>query len=217
MATTAGGMTQEQNVDVLEEGSEREAVGESVEASETVIVQQSEVDAVIRKHVYASMALGLAPVPIVDLVGLTAVQVDLVRSLSKKYEVPFKKNLAKTLVGALIGGVLPVGTVPLFASLVKFIPVIGLTTGVVSMSLLGVLQPTHLVRFFRRTLPQEGLFLTSMLRRSRPVSKSSSKRVRNLLLQKRKPPLPHRNPLSRSRWHRILMLEPDLHEGSCCD
>jgi uncharacterized protein (DUF697 family) len=159
MATTTGDMNQEQSGEVLAEEVEQETIGETTGGPEPVIVQQAELDVIIRHHVYASMALGLAPIPLVDLVGLTAVQVDLVRALAKKYEVPFKKNVTKTLIAALIGSVLPVGTVPLFASLVKFIPVIGLTTGAVSVSLLGGASTYALGRVFSAHFASGGTLL----------------------------------------------------------
>lgn len=188
MATTPGDMTQEQNVEVLEKDSEGETIEESVETPETVIVEQSELDATIRHHVYASMALGLAPIPIVDLVGLTAVQVDLVRSLAKKYEVPFKKNLSKTLIGALLGGVLPVGTVPLFASLVKFIPVIGLTTGAVSVSLLGGASTYALGKVFAAHFASGGTLLDFNVEKVQAGFKEQFEKGKTFVSSKKKTP-----------------------------
>lgn len=113
-------------------GEEANAAGEG-----PVLVPEEVIDQIIRKRVYASLALGLAPVPLVDLAGLFAIQVELVRRLAKEHEVPFKANLAKSLISSLVGGALPVAAAPLFASLIKFVPVIGTTTGAVSMSIMG--------------------------------------------------------------------------------
>jgi uncharacterized protein (DUF697 family) len=103
---------------------------------ETVLVAESDVDQLIRRHVYGAMALGLVPVPIIDVVGLTALQINLVSSLSRTYGLDFQSSLVKPIIGSLVGGVLPVAVTPLFASLIKAIPVIGYTAGAASLSLL---------------------------------------------------------------------------------
>jgi uncharacterized protein (DUF697 family) len=188
MAATTGDTKQEQNVEVLETVNEQETVSETAEDSETVVVQQAELDGIIRHHVYASMALGLAPIPLVDLVGLTAVQIDLVRALAKKYQVPFKKNMAKTLVAALIGGVLPVGAVPLFASLVKFIPVIGLMTGAVSMSLLGGASTYALGRVFSAHFASGGTLLDLKVEKVQASFKEQFEKGKEFVSSKTKTP-----------------------------
>jgi uncharacterized protein (DUF697 family) len=134
---------------------------ETVELPEetALAVKTEEIDAVIRNRVYAALALGLAPIPVVDLVGLTAIQIDLVRVLAKKYNVPFKKNAAKTIITALVGSVLPVGAAPLFASMMKLVPFVGLTTGAVSMSILGGASTYAIGKVFNRHFASGGTLL----------------------------------------------------------
>ncbi len=129
-------------------------------AEEAIIVVPAEtIDGIIRKRIYAALALGLAPIPVVDLVGLTAIQLDLVRAIAKEYDVPFKKNAAKSVITALIGSVVPVGAAPLFASLVKVVPYIGLTTGAVSMSILGGASTYAVGKVFAKHFASGGTLL----------------------------------------------------------
>ena len=44
-----------------------------------------------QNYVLASASIALVPVPLIDLVGLMVLQVKLVHSLAKHYDVPFKK------------------------------------------------------------------------------------------------------------------------------
>lgn len=81
--------------------------------------------ALLRKRVYASVALGVVPVPVVDFVGLTAIQIELVRALCKAHGVPFKKRTATAVVSAIAGAAAPVLVAPLAFSLLKFVPVVG--------------------------------------------------------------------------------------------
>lgn len=124
-----------------------------------VVVPAEEIDGIIRRRLYASLALGLAPLPVVDILGLTAIQIDLVRALAKKYEVPFKKNVAKSIISALVGSVLPVGAAPLFASMIKLVPYIGLTTGAVSVSILGGASTYAVGKVFNRHFATGGTLL----------------------------------------------------------
>ncbi|MBF0573054.1 MAG: DUF697 domain-containing protein [Desulfamplus sp.] len=90
-----------------------------------------------RKRVYAAVGAGLIPLPVIDFIALTGIQMELVQSLCKIYDVPFMKNIGKTLVTTLVGGGLPVHASPFLASLVKNIPLIGTTTGAVTLSVVG--------------------------------------------------------------------------------
>lgn len=105
--------------------------------TQTVKVEPAQVDATLRKHIYAAVGAGLVPIPVVDFVGLFIIQLNLIRSLSSQYNVPFTETRAKGIVGALIGSGAGLVASPIFASLIKFVPVIGFTTGAVSSSIVG--------------------------------------------------------------------------------
>lgn len=80
-------------------------------------------DRLIRNHAIAvTAAVALVPIPLLDLPVVTAVQLNLIRSLAKLYEKPFSEQLAKSLLAALMGGSVPA----IAASLLKIIPPIGL-------------------------------------------------------------------------------------------
>lgn len=122
-------------------------------------VSQCEIDALIRKRVYAAIALGLAPLPLVDLVGLYGIQVELVSALAHKYEVPFKKDMAKTLIGSLVGSVLPVAAAPAFFSLFKLIPIIGWSASATTMSIIGGASTYAVGRVFDKHFASGGTLL----------------------------------------------------------
>ena len=91
----------------------------------------------ISKYMIASMGAGLVPIPVVDLLVLSALQLKMVHSLANAYNVKFTKNLGKSLIGSLVGGTVPVYFAPALTSLFKLIPVIGTTTSAVTMSIVG--------------------------------------------------------------------------------
>ena len=83
----------------------------------------------VQNYVLASASIALVPVPLLDLAGITAVQVKLVHGLAKHYDVPFKENIAKSLVAALLSGASSVLLVKGLVSLAKAIPVLGTLAG----------------------------------------------------------------------------------------
>lgn len=130
-----------------------------VTEQEAPIVNQNEIDAVIRKHVYGAMALGLAPVPVLDLVGLFAIQVDLVNSLAKQYGVAFSKDRVRNILGTLLGSALPVALGPAAFSVLKAIPLVGMTAGAATMTIMGGSATYAVGRVFNRHFASGGTLL----------------------------------------------------------
>ena len=85
----------------------------------------------IREHVIWSCGAGLVPVPIVDFVAVTAIQVDLIRQLCTLHGVSYDERTGKVWVGALTGGAIA----RIGASALKAIPGLGSLIGGLSMSI----------------------------------------------------------------------------------
>ncbi len=88
---------------------------------------------IIKNHVIWALGGGLIPIPIVDFVAVTSIQLDMVRELCSLHGVSYEKRQGKSLVGALAGTSLA----SIGASFVKAIPGIGSLLGGVSMSLMS--------------------------------------------------------------------------------
>ncbi len=84
---------------------------------------------IVRSYMGWSSAAGLLPLPGLDISGVAAVQVKMLHSMARLYDVPFNKTLARQLVVALFGGggamivALPMATVA------KTLPVVGTMAG----------------------------------------------------------------------------------------
>lgn len=88
----------------------------------------------VRRNVYWAMGAGVVPLPIVDMVGITAVQVKMLKQLGDLYEISFAEHKVKNIVTSLIAG-LGATTLGrgLFLSLLKLIPVVGQTVSMAAM------------------------------------------------------------------------------------
>lgn len=108
-----------------------EAKGEKASVFETMNIEErlDATDNMIKNYSMGAMGIGLLPLPLVDLVALSGVQVKLLYELSKFYDVEFSKEKGKNLIAALVASCVPVAVAGPIASLVKFVPFIGATTG----------------------------------------------------------------------------------------
>ena len=81
-----------------------------------------------------AMGVCLIPVPIIDTMALTRVQVNLLRNLSEAYGIKFSRYKVKNLIATLVGRSLILSLSVPVASFMKIIPVVGQTVGSFGMS-----------------------------------------------------------------------------------
>jgi uncharacterized protein (DUF697 family) len=107
------------------------------------------VRSICRKYMMISLATSVVPAPGLDIAALTAIQVKMVHALAKVYEVPFSKELGRSSIASLIGGVgaasLARGT---FGSLIKLIPIVGPVAGALAMPVLAAASSYAVAKVF---------------------------------------------------------------------
>lgn len=115
----------------------------------------------VRQYTMAAMAVGLVPVPLVDLAGLFAIQVKLLHSLARAYGVPFRADLGRAAIASLVGGAIPVSSAPtLGASLGKVIPGYGQTVATGTLVVLNGAVTYALGKVFIQHFASGGTLLT---------------------------------------------------------
>ncbi|MDM8550061.1 DUF697 domain-containing protein [Desulfobacterales bacterium HSG2] len=124
-------------------------------------VSKDELDRLIRHHVYGSMAVGLIPIPLVDFACVTLIQMNMLRVLARRYDVPFSKDVVKNILSALVGGMVPAtASLPLAASISKTVPVAGTAAGIVTMPIIGGASTYAVGKVFIQHFASGGTFLT---------------------------------------------------------
>lgn len=124
-------------------------------------VSKATLDEIIRHHMYASVGVGLFPLPLFDFVALTGIQLNMLRKLAEAYDIPFRKETAKNIVSSLIGGALPTTlSGPLAASVAKFVPFLGQTAGVLAMPVVSGAATYAIGKVFVQHFASGGTFLT---------------------------------------------------------
>lgn len=99
--------------------------------------RKEQTDKLIKEFAYGSSLTGFIPIPFVDTLGLIGVQRLMIYKLSKIYEIPHSKELAKAWISTLMGGLTTSAVSPLLGSAVKLIPGIGTLAGGTTMAVLG--------------------------------------------------------------------------------
>lgn len=91
-------------------------------------------EAIIRRNVLWSLGAGAVPIPFVDAIAVTGVQMKMLSELSELYGIEFTKDIAQKLVTSLLSslGGLTLGA-SIGSSMAKLIPGVGTALGIVTI------------------------------------------------------------------------------------
>lgn len=117
-------------------------------------------EAIIKKYMYWSMGAGLIPVPIVDMAAVLGLQLRMVALLAKEYKQDFSRDKGKAFIASLVGSSVPAAGGPAAASLIKRVPVIGQTVGVLAMPAIAGASTYAVGKVFAQHFASGGTFLT---------------------------------------------------------
>lgn len=96
----------------------------------------SEAQNIVKNNVITSMASGLIPVPLFDMISLTNIQFHMIQTLAEHYDIP-ADNINKPLIISLVSGSLPVISMLGLGSIIKSMPGIGSLAGSGSVAIIS--------------------------------------------------------------------------------
>jgi uncharacterized protein (DUF697 family) len=134
----------------------------AVATDDTIEEEQSPQDAAdstIRTHMYVALGAGAIPVPTLDLVAITGTQMNMIRKLSEIYGVTFSENAVRNIIGALVGGILPMGVAASVFSWVKAVPALGTGVGLLALPVLAGASTYALGKVVVQHLEAGGTFM----------------------------------------------------------
>ncbi|MCP4117658.1 MAG: DUF697 domain-containing protein [Desulfobacteraceae bacterium] len=132
---------------------------ETQTAELTEAERKEKIQSLIRNHMLAAMGIGLIPMPVVDFVALTGVQLDLLNKMSKAYGVTFSEERGKMIISSLVSSVLPLPLTGYAISFLKAIPLIGQTIGALTMPMFAGGLTYALGKVFVQHFESGGTFL----------------------------------------------------------
>lgn len=121
--------------------------------------RQNEALHTIKNHTITAMGIGILPAPGLDLLALTGVQLNLLRKLGEMYGYKLSDETGKKLLGSLLSGYLPLAIAAPAASLLKFIPGVGIAAGVLAQSTLAGATTYAVGKLFMEHFESGGSFL----------------------------------------------------------
>jgi len=114
----------------------------------------------VQHFAWGAAAVGLLPGPYLDFAGVFGVQIWLLKRLANGYGVPFQADLAKEVVGSLLGALVPTelghGVVGLA---IRSIPVVGPFVGMTLAPGFNYLSTLAIGRAFEKHFATGGTFL----------------------------------------------------------
>jgi uncharacterized protein (DUF697 family) len=126
-------------------------------------IDTSEAIKIVRNYTLASVMVSTIPVPIVDLVALSSLQLKMLHRLATLYQIPFSEQLGKSLIASLVGGGVPLSLSSNLskwaASLAKSMPGVGTAAGMVGVAAFGGASTYAIGKVFTRHFESGGTLL----------------------------------------------------------
>jgi uncharacterized protein (DUF697 family) len=110
-------------------------------------------DGIIRRHAAASMGAGVIPVALIDILTITAIQMDMVRNLCAVYQVPYSRTRVRSILTSLLAATLARAGA---RSLVKKVPVVGWILGGAAQAVFAGASTYAVGRLFKHHLSAGG-------------------------------------------------------------
>lgn len=107
----------------------------------------------IKNYAFGSGLFGYIPFPVVDALGIMAVQRKMLYHLAKIYDISFSRSLAKDLLRTLAGGIASRAAVPMA---IKIIPGINVLFGSTGMAAIGSASTYAVGKTFKRHFDEGG-------------------------------------------------------------
>jgi uncharacterized protein (DUF697 family) len=117
-------------------------------------------EALIKKYMVAALGVGLVPYPMLDMAVLVGVQMKMLHSLAKIYEVEFSEELSTKVVSSCLGSVIPVSLSLGLNHWLRFIPIYGWLLKGVSTSAFAGAFTYAIGKLFIQHFESGGTFLT---------------------------------------------------------
>lgn len=118
-------------------------------------------DRIVKNWSQWGMVAGFIPVPFLDLVTISGLQIKMVYDLCKVYDVPFKQRQVRAILSGLAGGgVTTVSSAALSGALVKHIPIVGSTLGAITQPALSYATTYAIGAVFVRHFESNGTLMT---------------------------------------------------------
>lgn len=149
---------------------------------QTVSDKRTEANRIVRNHALWGAAVGVIPIPFLDLGSVAMVQEDMLRDMCKLYAIPFNEKEIKTRAITLAGGSLP----RVLASAAKRLPGIGTVVGSIALPVLAGAGTYTMGQVVLRHFEEGGRSLSISSKAAKSFYSDLVAQGKNLLAKRRK-------------------------------
>ena len=136
--------------------------GATQEAQAAIQRHRLKADNCIKSHVIAAMGVGMIPSFVIEVTGVTGIEVKMIRDLAEIYEFPVPHKLvAYKILISVIGSILPFYLAARMRSAVKGLPLFGHVVYVSFLSATNGAAVYAVGKIFQRHYESGGTFLSS--------------------------------------------------------
>lgn len=114
--------------------------------------QKDAAQKIINQRTLYAAGLGFIPFPLLDAIGVTSIQIWMIRDIAKVYRIPFKRHQIKSFIGSLAGNLGTMG-------ILKIVPGLGAILGGSAVSVSAATATYALGRVFMQHFDQGGTLL----------------------------------------------------------
>ena len=126
-------------------------------------IDTDQANKVVRDYTVASVVVGAIPLPVLDQVALSCLQLKMLHRLATLYHVEFSEQLGKSLIASLVGGGVSLSFSAnlsrLAKSLVKTVPLYGVAAGMIGVATFGGASTYAIGKVFIQHFESGGTFL----------------------------------------------------------
>jgi uncharacterized protein (DUF697 family) len=131
-----------------------------IKEEEHVPTREDQAHKVIMQNVVWAVGGGALPMPLIDMIAITVVNVKMLKELSAVYEVPFREDQVKSILSALVAGLgAPMIGMAATVSLVKAIPFLGVVSALLTVPSLSAAFTYAVGKIFVQHFASGGTFL----------------------------------------------------------
>lgn len=127
--------------------------------SDTMETKERQARRIVNRHMWFTMGVGLLPFPLVDIAGISALQLRMLHVLAQHYDIPFSRDIGKEIISSLLGSIVPGSLTVTLGSAVKMVPVVGQLVGSLSMPIFAGAATYAIGKVFIQHFESGGTFL----------------------------------------------------------
>jgi len=121
--------------------------------------KEGEARRIVNKYMWWSMGVSLLPFPLLDIAGISALQLRMLQVLAEHYGVPFSRDIGKEIISALLGSIVPTSLSFTLGSALKMVPGVGHVVSGLSMPIFAGAATHAIGKVFIQHFESGGTFL----------------------------------------------------------